>query len=190
MIIVFINLKMYDEFSYKEIFKYQLLGIILIGGLITLSQISYIDTIKYTLLLSLLYSAFISDYRSNDIVVINIYLMYLYIVVFLIIDFTDGYNVILKITVCLITYLICKFLNYFKLMGEGDNPIVIIIVYTFGYFSLLVFGFACLINLVLGAIKYKKQIIKSEIALAPGFFLAVISIGYLLLYQYIKIIKF
>jgi hypothetical protein len=178
---------MYEEFENKSIIKYIVLGTIFIGGLIVLLKLSYINTLKYTLLLSLLYSAFITDYRSKDIVGLNIYLMYLYVGVFLFIDFTNGDNVIFKISICLITYLICKALNYFKLMGNGDNSIMIIIVYTFEYYSLLVFGMACLISLILGVIRHKKEVFKSEVALAPGLFLAVISIGYLLLYQYIKI---
>lgn len=181
--IIYIVIHNYGEFSNRQIFNYIIIGVVIISIGIALLNSQYIVTIKYSIFISLLYVATITDLKSKEIVQVNIDLIYISIFLFFTIDCLDKIQ-FEKILVGLAIMLLCKILNKLNWMGEGDNAIILLIVYIFGFQSILVLGIGSIINAIIAIVKYKSQALKTGVALVPGMFIAIMIIGYLILYYH------
>lgn len=129
--------------------------------------------IKIIILLSLLFTMAVTDFKNNDIININIYLSYLSIICFLIIDLVKGNDILFKVKIIVVALIICKIFNFLNMLGEGDNPIIAIIMYMFPGDYLVIIVISLMINLIISFIRFRKLNNEIDIALAPGFYIVV-----------------
>ncbi len=129
--------------------------------------------IKIIILLSLLFTMAVTDFKNNDIININIYLSYLSIICFLIIDLVKGNDILFKVKIIVVALIICKIFNFLNMLGEGDNPIIAIIMYMFPGDYLVIIVISLIINLIISCIRFRKLNNEIDIALAPGFYMVV-----------------
>lgn len=129
--------------------------------------------IKIIILLSLLFTMAVTDFKNNDIININIYLSYLSIICFFIIDLVKGNDILFKVKIIVVALIICKIFNFLNMLGEGDNPIIAIIMYMFPGDYLVIIVISLMINLIISFIRFRKLNNEIDIALAPGFYIVV-----------------
>ena len=115
----------------------------------------------------------VTDFKNNDIININIYLSYLSIICFLIIDLVKGNDILFKVKIIVVALIICKIFNFLNMLGEGDNPIIAIIMYMFPGDYLVIIVISLIINLIISCIRFRKLNNEIDITLAPGFYMVV-----------------
>ncbi|WP_035796327.1 hypothetical protein [Clostridium akagii] len=171
----------YDDNARNQYIKIllSLMASLFIGFIVSENYNTTYNSIIYTILLSILYATAYIDLRERKILNISIILMNILTFIYIINDVIYKHDIVYKLAILLVAFIIMRLLNKFKQLGEGDIPILLNLIYILNLNFIIVIGFGTILTLFL-AIYYKiKKMQYNELAFVPGLFIAtLIFIGY------------
>lgn len=135
----------YDNINIGKI-VIAMLGAVVIQALLIFNKVEGVVCFKYTVLLALLLVAAYTDKREGNILNINLYIAYLSILSFAIIDIVSGAAIKNNLISLFIAFVVTIGLYKIKALGASDIPFICFIAYTFtGYFVLEILAFSIIV---------------------------------------------
>lgn len=171
-----------DIFKNKRIrFIVDLFGMILLSIIFAIQYLNNVENkiiIVNLSLLTLLYTAAVTDFKESSIVFINNIMCYFIILINMVFDLLNGSDVKYVCTILFTLYILLILLTSIKALGKGDISLIITIFYLMYINSMLIKEYILftlfiisVTGIITGLIKYKKVKLKSYVALAPSLFI-------------------